>query len=185
MKLLYSVLCSLALFTATHAGDMSAYEPSVGVEKEFKDFITKFYIAAEDPSDKKGFTSFWIGSGSMVMADEEYRGWASINDMRQSLLRYPPGHKKSWWHIIRHVTVRGETKIDKTYEADITIQITSTPGACTESYGKAAFTILKDEEGKPRLLPGTMSMRWYQLTLQETSSADEIPCSPRSLSAEE
>ncbi|CAL3971048.1 hypothetical protein PZA11_007413 [Diplocarpon coronariae] len=174
---LRSTLYSLALLlSATRAVDMRAYQASAGVEPEFQNFIEKFYFVSEDPELDVAYTLFWSSAASMILAGHEFTGWTDILNEKKKLL--PPTGGKSWWHLIRGVTVQEETPTTKTYDADIVIQTTYTPGNCSEAYGKAAFTILKNDEGTPRLVPFTKSLSLYNLTLSTTDSPTDNPCSP-------
>lgn len=49
----------------------------------------------------------------------------------------------------------------------------------TDDYcsGSAAFTVLKDAQGTPRLEPHSESLSVYGLTVSTTDSPTDIPCS--------
>ncbi|WQF84514.1 hypothetical protein CDEST_09528 [Colletotrichum destructivum] len=159
------------------AVDMAPYVPAAGVDAAFADFVEAYYLASEDQFATTSFTDFWPAdnTGVLVIAGRAFPGAASILGVKQSLL--PPGGDKSWWHLIRGAAVEAETAADKTFVAEIVIQTTYVGGNCSQAYGDARFTVLKDEVGSARLKPQSGSLSVYNLTVSTTDSPTDIPCS--------
>ncbi|KAK2625047.1 hypothetical protein QTJ16_005416 [Diplocarpon rosae] len=175
MKFSLSAFCSLAaLATVTRAVNMTNYAPSPGVEERFKEFVRFFYYTSESRSSAVSYKSFWPEDGRMILAGHQFNGTAAILAAKQRLL--PPGGDKRWWHLIRGAVVKGETVADKTYAVDVVIQTTYLGGNCSEAYGNAAFTILKDDTGLPRLEAYSQSLSLYNLTVTPTFSPTSFPC---------
>ncbi|KXH62873.1 hypothetical protein CSAL01_10604 [Colletotrichum salicis] len=158
---------TLLSLTATLAAavDMTPYKPSAGVDVAFADFVSEYYRTSEDKAATTTFTNFWPADGRMILAGRTFSGSTAMLGVKQSLL--PPTGNKSWWHLIRGATVGGETETDKTFVAEIVVQTT----------GSAAFTVLKDAQGTPRLEPHSESLSVYNLTVSTTDSPTDIPCS--------
>ncbi|KXH53659.1 hypothetical protein CSIM01_07697 [Colletotrichum simmondsii] len=161
--------------TLVAAVDMAPYKPSAGVDVAFADFVSEYYRTSEDKAATTTFTNFWPASGKMILAGRTFEGATAMLGVKQSLL--PPNGNKSWWHLIRGATVGGETETDKTFVAEIVVQTTYVGGNCSQAYGSAAFTVLKDAQGTPRLEPHSKSLSVYNLTVSTTDSPTDIPCS--------
>ncbi|KAF9873878.1 hypothetical protein CkaCkLH20_08612 [Colletotrichum karsti] len=148
------------------AVDMTPYKPSPDVDAAFAAFVEEYYLTSEDKNATTTFTDFWpADNGQLIIAGRTFSGSAAMLGVKQSLL--PPAGNKSWWHLIRGASVAGESGESKTFVADIVIQTT----------GNASFTILKDEQGSPRLEPHSGSLSVYNLTVSTTDSPTDIPCS--------
>ncbi|KAF6823380.1 hypothetical protein CMUS01_10717 [Colletotrichum musicola] len=163
---------SAALVSAV---DMAPYKPSAAVDAAFAKFVQEYYLTSEDKNATTSFTDFWPADGTLVIAGRTFTGSASILGVKQSLL--PPGGNKSWWHLIRGASVAGETGEEKTFVADVVIQTTYVGGNCSQAYGNASFTVLKDTSGVARLEPHSGSLKVYNLTVSTTESPTDIPCS--------
>ncbi|KAK1981151.1 hypothetical protein LZ30DRAFT_593355 [Colletotrichum cereale] len=157
---------------------MAPYRPAAGVDPAFGAFLIEFYSVTEDQFATDIFTNFWPadGSGESIYEDRVFPGPANILGIKQSLL--PPSGNKFWWHLIRDVSVVAETPADKTYLAKIVIQSTYTAGNCSQAYGDASFTILKDDKGTPRVTPHSGSLSVYKLTVSPAESPTDIGCTP-------
>ncbi|OHE96234.1 hypothetical protein CORC01_08452 [Colletotrichum orchidophilum] len=158
-----------------NAVDMASYEASPGVDAAFANFVSEYYLVSEDKAATTSFTNFWPSDGKLILAGRTFSGYTAMLAVKQSLL--PPNGNKSWWHLIRGATVSGETDADKTFVADIVIQTTYVGGNCSQAYGNASFTVLKDAQGVPRLEPHSESLSVYNLTVSTTESPTDIPCS--------
>ncbi|OHW90604.1 hypothetical protein CSPAE12_10868 [Colletotrichum incanum] len=170
---------STALFSLTAAlvgaVDMTSYKPAADVDAAFAKFVEEYYLTSEDKDATTSFTNFWPADGKLILAGRTFSGSSAMLGVKQSLL--PPGGNKSWWHLIRGATVAGETEADKTFVAEIVIQTTYVGGNCSQAYGDASFTILKDAQGTPRLEPHSEGLSVYNLTVSTTDSPTDIPCS--------
>ncbi|KAL0938562.1 uncharacterized protein CTRU02_205172 [Colletotrichum truncatum] len=164
-----------ALATVVSAVDMAPYKPDADVDAGFTKFVEEYYRISEDKTATTSFTNFWPADGQLVIAGRTFSGSAAILGVKQSLL--PPAGNKSWWHLIRGASVAGESDDSKTFVANIVIQTTYVGGNCSEAYGNASFTVLKDAQGSPRLEPHSESLRLYNLTVSTTQSPTDIPCS--------
>ncbi|OLN97108.1 hypothetical protein CCHL11_02048 [Colletotrichum chlorophyti] len=157
------------------AVDMAPYKPDANVDKAFAKFVEEYYLTSEDKSATTAFTNFWPADGQLILAGRTFSGSAAMLAVKQSLL--PPGGNKSWWHLIRGASVAGESEESKTFVANIVIQTTYVGGNCSQAYGNASFTILKDDQGSPRLEPHSESLSVYNLAVSTTESPTNIPCS--------
>ncbi|PSN61500.1 hypothetical protein BS50DRAFT_604085 [Corynespora cassiicola Philippines] len=153
---------------------MAHYKTGDGVDAEFKTFVEEYYRTSEDKASTSEFTNFWTTDGTLRIAGNSYQGYPRILAVKQNLL--PPDGNKAWWHLINGTSVRDETEQNKTIVADIVIQTTYTPGNCSQAYGQAAFTVLKDASGKPRLEPHSQSVPLYDLVVSTTASPTDIEC---------
>ncbi|KAK2059049.1 hypothetical protein LY76DRAFT_543501 [Colletotrichum caudatum] len=158
------------------AVDITPYDPAPQVEAAFGDFLVGFYMAMEDQSTNDTFTDFWPpnGLGQFIYQNCSFPGPANILGIKQSLL--PRMGNKLMWDLVRSASVVGETAGDKTYLAEIVIQTSYPSGNCSQAYGDARFTILKDEQGTPRLTPHSGSLSVYNLTVSTTDSPTDIAC---------
>ncbi|KAK1982767.1 hypothetical protein LZ30DRAFT_589911 [Colletotrichum cereale] len=154
---------------------MAPYKPGAGVDVAFADFVSEYYRISEDKNATTTFTDFWPSNGNLIIAGRSFHGSAAMLGVKQSLL--PPTGNKSWWHLIRSASVSSETDSVKTFVAEIVIQTTYVGGNCSQAYGSAGFTVLKDIQGKPRLEPHSESLSIYNLTVSTTNSPTDIPCS--------
>ncbi|KAI9047285.1 hypothetical protein LZ554_008735 [Drepanopeziza brunnea f. sp. 'monogermtubi'] len=171
----FSPLSLFALAATTVlAVDMTSYEPNSDVDPKFANFVEQYYLTSEDKNSVDAFLSFWPPTGRLIVAGTLFEGYGDILAVKLSLL--PPTGDKAWWHIIRGASVGAETDTDKTLIADIVIQTTYHPGNCSQAYGSAAFTILKDANGELRLDPYSQSLSLYNLTVSTTESSIDIPC---------
>ncbi|CAE7028417.1 hypothetical protein P3342_006210 [Pyrenophora teres f. teres] len=164
----------LALVPATFAVSMTHYKAGSGVDAAFKDFVEEYYRTSEDKAAADTFTDFWTTDGTLRIAANSYQGYARMLAVKQNLL--PKDGNKAWWHLINGTSVRDETTENKTIVADIVIQTTYTPGNCSQAYGQAAFTVLKDKSGKARLEAHSQSLHLYDLVVSTTASPTDIKC---------
>ncbi|GKT40478.1 uncharacterized protein ColSpa_00659 [Colletotrichum spaethianum] len=158
-----------------NAVDMAPYKPAADVDATFAKFVEEYYLTSEDKDATTSFTNFWPADGKLIIAGRTFVGSSAMLGVKQSLL--PPGGNKSWWHLIRGATVAGETEAEKTFVAEIVIQTTYIGGNCSQAYGNASFTILKDAQSTPRLEPHSESLSVYNLTVSTTYSPTDIACS--------
>ncbi|KAF5515570.1 hypothetical protein CGCS363_v000185 [Colletotrichum siamense] len=165
----------LPLLPLVAAVDMAPYKPAANVDAAFAPFVEAYYLASEDKAATTTFTDFWPATGQLIIAGRTFSGYAAMLGVKQSLL--PPAGDKSWWHLIRGASVAGETAESKTFVAEIVIQTTYVGGNCSQAYGSASFTVLKDAQGAPRLEPHSESLSVYNLTVSTTDSPTDIPCS--------
>ncbi|KAK2038318.1 hypothetical protein LZ31DRAFT_533617 [Colletotrichum somersetense] len=170
---------SLAVFSLTaalvSAVSMELYKPAAGVDPAFAKFVEEYYLTSEDKEATTSFTNFWPPDGKLILAGRTFLGYSAMLSVKQELL--PPAGNKSWWHLIRGATVADESETTKRYVADIVIQTTYVGGNCSQAYGNASFTILKDGQGIPRLEPHSESLSVYNLDVSTTDSPTDIPCS--------
>ncbi|TDZ29779.1 hypothetical protein C8035_v004213 [Colletotrichum spinosum] len=166
----------LAVYAAAvSAVDMKPYKPAPNVDAAFAKFVEEYYRTSEDKTATTAFTNFWPPDGELVVADIRVTGSRDILGIKQALL--PLDQDKTWHHLIRGATVAGDTKESKTFVANIVIQTTYALDGCSQAYGNASFTILKDAEGVPRLTPHSESLSSYKLAVSTVESPTNIPCS--------
>ncbi|KAK1995126.1 hypothetical protein LX36DRAFT_751302 [Colletotrichum falcatum] len=169
---------ALLTLAAALAGavDMTPYEPAADVEAGFADFLIGFYMTMENQTATDTFTDFWPANnlGELVYDGCSFPGAANILGMKQVML--PRNGDKILWNLIRNASVVEDTAGDKTYLAKIVVQTSYPAGNCSQTYGDARFTILKDEEGVPRLKPHSGSLSLYNLTVSPTESPTNIAC---------
>ncbi|CZS92670.1 uncharacterized protein RAG0_03209 [Rhynchosporium agropyri] len=165
----------LALMGAAQAVDMSPYKAGPNVEAGFATFVKEWYRTSEDKASTTSYTDFWVPvTGELILAGNKFVGYHDMLAVKQKLL--PPGGNKAWWHLIKDSKITGETATNKTYVADIIIQTTYTPGNCSQVYGAAAFTILKNHAGVPILTPHSQAVSLYNLTVSDVRSPTDVPC---------
>ncbi|KAK1595644.1 uncharacterized protein LY79DRAFT_510874 [Colletotrichum navitas] len=160
----------------TGAVDLASYQPAAGVEAGFSGFLKEFYTTMEDQSATDTFTDFWPsnGLGEFIYQGSPFPGPTNILGIKQALL--PRMGNKLLWNLIRGASVVSDAAGEKTYLVEIVIQTSHPAGNCSQAYGDARFTMLKDEDGFPRLTPHSGSLSQYNLTVSTTDSPTDIPC---------
>ncbi|PVH98872.1 hypothetical protein DM02DRAFT_530323 [Periconia macrospinosa] len=153
---------------------MAHYEAGQGVDAGWEAFVKEYYLTSEDKTSTDQFTNFWTTNGTMRLAGTSYQGYENMLAVKQFLL--PVDGNKSWWHLINGSSIRDETADNKTFVQSIVVQTTYSPGNCSQAYGVAAFTVLKDASGKARLDPHSQSLSLYDLSVSTTASPTDIAC---------
>ncbi|KAK2009719.1 hypothetical protein LZ32DRAFT_693824 [Colletotrichum eremochloae] len=171
-----AVLLPLAAAALAGAADISSYQPAAGVDPAFRDFLVEFYAVMEDQTTNDTFTDFWPsnGLGEFIYNNCTFPGPANVLGIKQVLV--PRMGDTLLWHLIRNASVIANTAGDKTYQVDTVIQTSTPTGNCSQAYGDARFTILKDAKGVPRLTPHTGGLSIYNLTVTQPNSPSDIAC---------
>lgn len=203
MQFLAATIISLASLVA--AVDMTSYVAGEGVEPAFAPFLKEYYRIQEDKLANATFIDLWTPTDAvMILQGTEFDGAATMLAVRNKLLPATGTPSKNWWHVMEGAVVLGQDTGSKTYMATFIVQTTYVPGNCSQaqwvlsslSYrgfsgcvevrladvsplfhsAKAAFTVLKDDAGQPRLTPHTQNLRVYNLTMNTVLTPTAEPC---------
>ncbi|EFQ36323.1 hypothetical protein CGRA01v4_10678 [Colletotrichum graminicola] len=152
------------------AVDMASYQPAAGVEVGFGDFLKEFYTTMENKSATDTFTDFWPADdlGDFFYQGHPFPGSNNILGIKQALL--PQRGDMVLWDLVRNASVVSDSVGEKTYQVEIVIQTSYPTGNCSQAYGDATFTMLKDQHGFPKLIPHSGSLSQYNLTVSTTGS---------------